>query len=181
MTDRLRDIAIMSAALLSVLTARAHAADADPCAGFSWDVAHERTLFAAAPESATAGVRAGSAPALSVDKLYRLALAEEGKVTFAAAPERKRAGERTYAGLARLHIRVAGTYRVALNRPFWIDIVQDGKLISSSGFTGSHGCDAPRKVVQYALQAGDYLLQLSGPDSADVNLTLTAAAPADSH
>jgi hypothetical protein len=177
MITRIRVVSVWVLLVLPVFHAE-RACAADPCGQFAWDVGHERALFAASPESITAGARADSAPALSADRLYRLALAEESKVTFAATPERKRAGERPYAGLARLHIRVAGTYRVALSRPFWIDIVQDGKLVSSAGFTGSHGCDAPRKIVQYALQAGDYVLQVSGPDSPDVNLTLTAAPPA---
>jgi hypothetical protein len=179
MVDR---IAVISAWVVLALPFHAdRACAADPCAQYAWDVGHERALFAASPVTVTAGVRADSAPALTADRLYRLALTEESKVTFAATPERKRASERTYAGLARLRVRVAGTYRVALSRPFWIDIVQDGKLISSAGFTGSHGCDAPRKIVQYTLQAGDYVLQVSGPDSPDVDLTLSAAPPAAAH
>jgi len=172
---------VFACLLLVVLTchpARAYATD--PCAEFAWDVGHERALFATTPETVAAGTSAESAPLLAVERLYRLTLTPQERVDFAVAPERKRSGDAPYAGLARLHIAVAGTYRLALSRPYWVDIVQSGSLISSSGFTGSHGCEAPRKIVQYTLAAGDFVLQVSGAGSADVGLTLTAA-PGASH
>jgi hypothetical protein len=54
---------------LATHTARS---DEDPCAGFSWNVAHERALFASAPQSVTASRDAPSASLLAPGRLYRL-------------------------------------------------------------------------------------------------------------
>jgi len=171
---------VVATTMWASLAAGAQAGDADPCAAFSWDVGHERALFAGTPEAITAGASVDSAPLLASERLYRLTLVPEDHVAFAVAPERKRAASAADAGLARLHIAAAGTYRVALSDRFWIDIVQGGKVISSSGFTGSHGCNAPHKVVAYTLAAGDYVLQISGLSAADVEISLTAA-PTPAH
>jgi len=171
-------VAVALLALLALVRARAQAGEPDPCAAFSFDVAHERALFATAPVRVSAGAKPESAPILAADRLYRIALVPEEQVTFAAAPERKRGGAGTDAGLARLHIASAGSYRLALSQPFWVDMVQGGSLVSSARFTGSHGCNAPHKVVEYTLAAGDYILQISGLKSADVEITLTSAPTA---
>jgi hypothetical protein len=175
MVERRGNGIVASVALLALLAVRAQAGEPDSCAGFSFDVGHERALFATAPVQVTAGAKPDSAPLLGENRLYRLTLVPEDHVAFAAAPERKRGGSEADAGLARLHIAAAGTYRVALSAPFWIDVVQGGSLISSARFTGSHGCNAPHKVVEYTLAAGDYLLQISGLKSEDVEITLTSA------
>ena len=48
-------------------------------------------------------------------------------------------------------------------------------LIGSSDFAGQHGCDAPHKVLQYELQAGTFVLQLSGASADHVRVAVTRA------
>jgi hypothetical protein len=163
------------AALALSLAAGIVLAQDDPCAKFSWNVEHERALFAAAPQAIAAGHDAASAPRLEPDRLYQLQLAAAGQVMLALPPGKK-PGDASYAGLARLSLQQPGSYRVSVDQSVWIDIVADGKMIDSADFQGRPGCLAPHKMVQYSLPAGrELLLQLSGAPSAGVRLTITAA------
>jgi hypothetical protein len=160
---------------LSAAAAGAVAQD-DPCAKFSWNVDHERALFAGAPQIIAAGHDAASAPQLQPDRLYQLQLAAAGQVALALPPGKKPASDSSYAGLARVSLQQPGSYRISLDQPAWIDLVTNGKMIDSAAFQGRPGCLAPHKIVEYSLPAGrELLLQLSGAPGADIRLTITAA------
>lgn len=66
----------------------------------------------------------------------------------------------TNGGLFAFAVTEAGSYRVALSGPAWIDMVADGKPVGSA----AHGpdCTGIRKQVDFALKPGRYLLQVSG-------------------
>jgi hypothetical protein len=147
---------------------------ADPCDGFAWNVSHERAVFATPAVAVTAATSAGPAPTLALDKLYDIALTPQGKVNFALAPEKKTLADGAYAGLVTLHIPAAGKYRVSMSEGFWIDLIADGRFLPTDDFTGSHGCRAPRKIVQFVLPAGDLTLQFSNTNTASVQATVTA-------
>ena len=178
----------------------------DPCAGFSWNVARERALFAAAPQSITAGRELKSTPLLTPDRLYELQLGEQGQVTMPLAPGRKSVGDAGYdgqahyAGLARLQLPRAGSYRISLDQPARplpdvgfrqlnvpgiterktvfspIDVLADGKMLDSSGFQGRPGCLAPHKIVQFALPDGPQLvLQFSAASVPRLRVSITHA------
>jgi hypothetical protein len=162
------------ATLALSLAAGVASAQDDPCAKFSWNVEHERALFAAAPQSIAAGHDAASAPQLETDRLYQLQLTASAQVTLSLPPGKKTAVDHGYAGMARLALRQPGNYRMSVDQSVWIDIVADGKMIDSADFQGRPGCMAPHKIVQYSLPAGrELLLQLSGAPSADVRVTIT--------
>ena len=148
---------------------------ADPCEGFTWNVAHERALFATAPAAVSAATAAGPAPSLAVDKLYEVTLTPQDKVSFVLAPAKKALADGAFAGMVTLHIPSAGKYRVSMSEGFWIDVIADGKFAPTDDFTGAHECRAPRKIVQYALPAGNLTLQFSNTNSATVRVTVTAA------
>jgi len=149
---------------------------ADPCADFTWDVKHERALFGAKPQSLAAGKAAASAPALKPDQLYELELSAWPQVAFPVAPGRHPASDTAYAGLATLTLAQAGVYRIALDRPFWVDVLADGAPIRSQDFQGRRGCDAPHKVVEFVLPAATRLtLQFSGDASSTVRVAISHA------
>jgi hypothetical protein len=169
------------AALLLVLgfplgAGGASAAD-DPCAGFGWNVARERALFAAAPQGMKAGAQLATAPAAKLDQLYDLALTSQDQVHFPAPPGKKpKSG--AFAGLVRLRVPTAGVYRVSVDQPFWIDVVSGHELIRSDDFQGAPGCNGPHKIVQFTLPAGQELvLQVSGTASPHTRITVTPAPP----
>jgi hypothetical protein len=164
---------VASAAACALLSAQVYAADA--CDGFTWNVSHERVLFATQPVAVTAAKTAGPAPALAVDKLYEISLAPQSKVNFALAPEKKTVADGVFAGVVKLNVPAAGKYRVSISDAFWIDVIADHKIVATDDFTGAHECHAPRKIVQYELPAGnDLILQISNGDGASLRVTVTA-------
>jgi hypothetical protein len=147
---------------------------AEPCAGFRWDVTQERTLFASQAQPLVAGHDSASAPQLQPGKLYELQLQPQEQVNFALPPTRNKSAEGAHAGVARLVIHTAGTYRVSLDQPFWSDVVAGSQMLTSKDFQGVPGCNAPHKIVEFDLPAtGDLLLQISGASAAVLRLTLT--------
>ena len=155
-------------------SAALQAADAGSCQ-FAWDVSHEQALFNGTAQTVAAGRALSAAPRLEPNQLYELALAPQDQVSFAVAPGKKMLSDGAYGGVTHVHIAQAGAYRVSLSAPFWIDLAAGDKLITSGDFTGSSHCDTPRKIVQFALPAGDLVLQLSGATSAQVRVTITSA------
>jgi hypothetical protein len=148
---------------------------ADPCDGFTWNVSHERAVFATPAAAMTAATAAGPAPTLEVDKLYDISLSPQDQVNFVLAPAKKALADGAYAGMVTLHIPSAGQYRVSMSDGFWIDVITGGKFAPTDDFTGARECRAPRKIVQYSLPAGNELvLQFSNATSPAVKVTVTA-------
>jgi hypothetical protein len=146
----------------------------DPCAAFTWDVRHERTLFAKQPESAVAGEALVTSPTLVTDKLYQLTLKGQSEVIFAAPPGRKPPSDGTYGGLARLTVDRAGVYRVSLDQPLWVDVVANGTVLQAKDFQGRKDCNGPHKIVEFVLPAATPMtLQFSGGLIPTVKITVT--------
>ena len=169
--ERVAWLAVVAVGAVASLPVRA----AEPCDGFTWNVAHERAVFATPAMAVTAASAAGPAPSLDVDKLYDITLTPQGKVNFVLAPAKKALADGAFAGMVKLHIPSPGKYRVSMSEGFWIDVIADGKFAPTDDFTGAHECRAPRKIVQYPLPAGDLVLQFSNTNSASVRVTVTAA------
>jgi hypothetical protein len=146
----------------------------DPCSAFSWNVTHERELFAAHATAGTTGTNRAAAPLLDPDRLYELQLNLLAQVQFAAPPGKSKGGNGPYAGLALIRVPKAGLWRIALDQPAWIDVVADGQPIASNDYQGRAGCHAPHKIVQFQLSASQPLIiQLSGTPELQVRLTIT--------
>lgn len=172
-------ICLVSIALLSLSALALPALADDECDGFKWDVSKERALFAGAATSLTAGQDAKSAPVVVPGRLYKVTLAPEDQVMLARSAAKAGAAAHTpaagaYAGIATLKIPLAGSYRVAIDGPFWIDVVSDGTPIAAKDFQGQHGCSAPRKIVEFQLSGPQrFVLQLSNAEQQNVLLTIT--------
>jgi hypothetical protein len=168
-------LAVVAVSAMAAITASLPARAADPCDGFSWNVAHERAIFATPPSAVTAATGAGPSPTLDLDKLYDITLTPQDKVSFVLAPAKKALADGAFAGMVKVHIPSPGKYRVSMSEGFWIDMIADGKFAPTDDFTGAHECRAPRKIVQYPLPAGDLVLQFSNTNSASVRVAVTAA------
>jgi hypothetical protein len=150
----------------------------EACLDFKWDVSKERALFAETPSSLTAGKDPKSAPVVVPNRLYALRLMPQDQVAFAVAPGRKMATPPAYAGLATLKIAAPGSYRIAVDLPFWIDVVSNGALLQPTDFQGQHSCSAPHKIVEFELAGAQlFVLQFSNAVKDSVLITVTLTPP----
>ena len=161
--------------LLATALAAAPAQADESCVDFKWDVAQERALFAGTATPLAAATEAKSAPALLLNHLYELKLANQEQVSFAVTPGKKSPRAESHGGLVIFKIPASGSYRVAIDMPFWVDVVSNGALVAANDFQGQHGCNSPHKIVQFdLLGTRPFLLQLSNAAPDSVRLTLTA-------
>jgi len=166
-------ISMLLALLLGTLSATAWAED---CVDFKWDVAQERALFATPATPLSAGMEAKSAPTVLLNHLYALKLMPQDQVSFAATPGKKTPKAGANAGIVTFKLPASGSYRIAIDMPFWIDVVSNGALVAAKDFQGQHGCSAPHKIVEFELAGTRPLfLQLSDAAPDSVRLTITAA------
>jgi len=146
----------------------------DACAGFKWDVSKERALFADSAVPLTAGKDRMTAPVIMPNRLYQLRLTPQDHVAFVTPPAKKMLTDGAYAGITVLKIPASGSYRIAVDIPFWIDVVSNGALITAKDFQGQHGCSAPHKIVEFELAGAEpYVVQFSGATADSVRLTIT--------
>ena len=148
----------------------------DTCVDFKWDVTQERGLFAGTATPLSAGADAKSAPVMLLNRLYVLKLMPQDQVSFAATPGKKTPSAGSNAGVFTFRLPMSGSYRVAIDMPFWIDVVSNGALVAAKDFQGQHGCGAPHKIVEFELVGTrPFYLQLSNAAADSVRLTITAA------
>ena len=171
----------LSVALTLAAAFRLADANDDPCGAFTWDVHHERALFATKPQILTGGQTVAAAPTLTVDRLTQVELKGQSEVRFPEPPGKKRGAGQAYAGLARLTVDTEGVYRISLDQPLWVDVIANGAVIPAKYFQGRPGCNAPHKVVEFVLPARlPITLQLSGGGVTTVRITVTRARDAAS-
>jgi len=176
----MRQVVLAAAFLAFTIAAKLAHAD-DPCAAFTWDVRHERSLFSQRPQSLAAGQTLPTAPAIVIERLYQLELQAQTEVAFPAIPGKPPKSAGAYAGLVKLTVDAPGVYRISLDQPVWVDVVQNGTTIAADGFQGRKGCSAPHKIVEFLLPAGIPLtLQFSGSNAAVVKTTVTRSPRATS-
>lgn len=97
---------------------------------------------------------------LTLDKAATVTLHPGNDVQFVIAPE-KPGSAGSYGGMLSLDVREPGTYQVALSEGAWLDMVQDGTAVASTGH--AHGdCASMRKMVSFPLKPGRHVIQLSG-------------------
>lgn len=99
-----------------------------------------------------------------------VALLPAAQVQF-AAPE-KAAAPGTSSGMLRFTVPSARTYRVALGAGAWIDVVREGKPITSGAHAHGVPCTAIHKTVDFTLTPGDYVLQIAGNHDAMISLMI---------
>jgi hypothetical protein len=145
------------------------------CVDFKWDVTQERSLFAGTATPLDAGTDAKSAPVIQLNHLYALKLNSQEKVSFAVTPGKKVPASGSNAGIVSFNLPGGGSYRVAIDMPFWIDVVSNGALVSAKDFQGQRACSAPHKIIEYdLLGTRPFFLQLSNAVPDGVRLTVTA-------
>jgi hypothetical protein len=123
----------------------------------------------ACPAQGAAGVELKAATAspeleparLTLDKQATVTLHPGNDVRFVISPE-KPGSAGSFGGMLSLDVREAGTYQVALSAGAWLDMVQDGSAVASTGHEHGGECSGLRKMVSFPLKPGRHVIQLSG-------------------
>ncbi len=98
---------------------------------------------------------------LPVGQAYDLVLRPTPDVHYVIRPENP-GGSVSNGGMATFTVREAGTYRVAIGTAAWIDVIAGEQALVSIGHGHGPACSSIRKMVDFALQPGTYVLQVAG-------------------
>ena len=159
-------LAAAAAVCLGVLAGGAMAQETTGCAAFKWPVAAEQQLLAAPGLPAVAS--GGAFPALGQGA--SLALLPQGEVAYTVKPARAPKANPALGAEVTLPAGAGGTIQVTLSSEAWVDVVQGGKVLRSTAFSGRTGCPGVRKSVRFTLAPGPATIAVS--DAPDTTLKL---------
>jgi hypothetical protein len=126
------------------------------------------------PLAATPGAYDLAVTQLVVGHAVDATLEPVSQVKFVVAPERESEPE-TYAGMFEFEAPVAGIYKVVVSAGAWIDVVEGAKLdalAKSTAFGHGPGCGGIGKAVEFELQPGRHVLELSRSPQADISVLI---------
>lgn len=104
----------------------------------------------------------------------RVALESVPTVRFAAPPEREPKPD-SFGGVIGFEVQQPGAWRVALSEAGWVDVLTGGKAVPSTAHSHGPACSGIRKIVDFALPAGSYTLQISGAAGHSIDVMVTRA------
>lgn len=133
--------------------------DAEPVPATMASWADRKALTAALDEASLGS--AVLAPGVAVD----LALASTPAVSYVLRPSHP-GGSVSHGGMLTFTVDSAGTYRVAIGSGAWIDVVANKTSLESVAHGHGPNCSGIRKMVDFALQPGAYVLQIAGNGTA---------------
>lgn len=113
---------------------------------------------AAVPVAAAAEPAAVGDAMLTVGRGARTTLQPAGALKLPVTPKRTGAN----GGLFAFEAASAGRYRVALGASVWAEVVANGAALPSVAHSHGPACTPVRKVVEFDLKPGRYLLQVTG-------------------
>ena len=157
-------------AALAAAPGWAAAEEPSGCGGFKWPIDHERAELVRPDRPAVA-----NGGALAYDAPLRLKLAPLAEAGLASPPERAPKSPRSFAG----HFTLAppktpGVYKITISSEAWIDVVDAGKYLHPTGFTGATDCEGARKSVKFALPPRPMALQVSGVKDDEISAIVSS-------
>ena len=89
-------------------------------------------------------------------------------------PEQSPKSPDSFAGFFQvLAPKKAGSYKITVSDPAWIDVVQTGKTVKSGDFSGALGCEGVRKSVKFDLAAAPFTVELSSIKADEIKLAIS--------
>ncbi len=110
--------------------------------------------------TAAAQARDGAKSVLAPGQAATIALLPTPQVRYPAQPAKAGDGA-SHGGLVSFAVATPGTYRVALGAGAWIAVAQRGSLLASVGHGHGPACSGVRKMVDFALRPGRYVLEIA--------------------
>ena len=157
--------------IAATLLAAAPALAQEPvgCDNFKWPLDHERALLASPSQKPS-----GADLPQPVGAAVALALAPLADAKLPVAPSRAPKSPESDAGFVNAAaLPKAGTYRVTLAAPAWIDVIQNGHALQSTAFSGASGCAGVAKSVKFDLAAAPFTVELSGTTAHAITFVVT--------
>lgn len=127
---------------------------------------------APSPIEAAGNAKGLTAADLPMGQAADVKLLQTPDVQYPLPPE-KPGGSVSYGGLVGVDIVDPGTYRVALGSGAWIDVVKDGKTVTSVKHGHGPACTGIRKMVDFPLQPGRYTLQVAANGTQRITMLVT--------
>lgn len=91
-----------------------------------------------------------------------------------AAPKRAPKSPSSFAGFLQVPAPAhAATYKITLSSEGWIDVVQNGKAVKSTAFSGATGCAGVRKSVKFMLAVQPFTIELSGVPASTIAIAIS--------
>ncbi len=160
--------ALLAAVVLSgsALTQGARAQDASGCTKFKWSVERERSALG------TPGLRTveQGKPLPGIMDPAIVPLQPVADVKFERPPTRKPKDGTFGAVLKTPPLAVAGPYQITTSDEVWIDVIQDGRALKPTAFSGQPNCPNVRKSVRFDLAAGQATVEFSGATTNSVKV-----------
>lgn len=124
-----------------------------------------------------AGTTGAGVPSLALGTRADVALVDATKVRY-VLPLTRPATSGSNGGLVAFAVERAGTYEIALGTAAWIDVVGgtgSGTGVSLASSAHAHGpaCSGIRKMVDFKLAPGAYVLQISASRDATTGVMVT--------
>lgn len=104
--------------------------------------------------------------ALKPGGALRIGLSPPARVKFAAG----RPSRRGYAGMAAIDVAKPGTLSLATGNSVYVDLVRNGKALPLAREPKTNGCPGIRKMLDFKVLPGRYLVQLSGSPARSVRI-----------
>ena len=144
---------------------------ADPvCTKLAWNLDHERALLNGQTASVASGATLASLPTTAL----ALTLQPGTSVPLPHASQ-KPTDPSKGTGFFTVHLAQPGAYLVSLSSEAWIDLVQGGNLVASTGHTGDPNCPGLRKSVKFTLAAAPVTLEITNAAANSIVLSITLA------
>lgn len=157
-------------ALIAAILMQAPAATNDACPAV---VAPPAELSGwASPRPLDAGRDETHAAMLTPGVAVAARLPSTRNVRYVMRPE-KPGGSVSYGGVFAFTVATPGRYRIALGSAAWIDVLAQRKPAASVAHGHGPACTGIRKMVDFDLAAGRYVLQIAGNGSANLPLMVT--------
>ena len=166
---------VLAAAIFTPIAAQAQMAPAAPPACATTDTAIAAPWSGwTTPEPLQGGAAIATAGKLAVGHTYSATLSASNAMAY-VVPLPKPAAAGSFAGLFTLTIATAVTYSIALSDGAWIDVAPvAGQPLTSVAHGHGPACTTIHKVVDFALQPGAYVVQISGAQTSPVVIGIEA-------
>ena len=167
-------MAVLTLAVSNLATSAARADEPKGCDAFKWPLKPEAVQL----QAPTKAVAPTDGTAKANGTAYDLTLVPLAQAGLPQPPEHKPKMGGSTAGYVRFAApATAGPYQVAVSQAAWIDIVQDGRYVKPSAFSGATDCPGVRKSIRFDLAPGPFLIQISGTTAPSLAMLVEPVHP----